>query len=282
MDKKDPSQILLDFINSNINYLYPVCKPLSTYNVTYFSYAKIIYNEDNVKGFGINNNLEWAIHYCNNHCERNHLYYQKINIARQSANKIFYSFNSSLPLSKKFGFKNVFNIFYNHDKYIEKHSFANFDSNNDLTDFYLNNLPLLHRFIYYFKSKTSNLIMDAFNNNVFFNANINSSKKDIYGSSRSNINTGFLKHTECDKILINNSDSNIYLTKKELECLHFVAKGCSMKEIARMLGISSRTVEDHLNNIKIRTGLNYKNQLINLFYDNFCLSSVNLLTYKDY
>lgn len=52
---------------------------------------------------------------------------------------------------------------------------------------------------------------------------------------------------------LNNLDVNastIYLSKKEIECVNWMIKGKSSSEIAGILGISKRTVETHMNNIK--------------------------------
>lgn len=43
------------------------------------------------------------------------------------------------------------------------------------------------------------------------------------------------------------------LTSRELEVLKLVAEGASAKAIARELAITSRTVETHINHIKIKT-----------------------------
>lgn len=45
----------------------------------------------------------------------------------------------------------------------------------------------------------------------------------------------------------------VNLTLRELEVLKLVAQGASAKAIARTLAIASRTVETHINHIKIKT-----------------------------
>ena len=44
-----------------------------------------------------------------------------------------------------------------------------------------------------------------------------------------------------------------HLTSRELEVLILVASGASAKEIARQLHITSRTVETHINHLKLKT-----------------------------
>lgn len=67
-----------------------------------------------------------------------------------------------------------------------------------------------------------------------------------------------------------NLKSNItYLSKRELECLHLTIKGYTAKRIARELGISHRTVEEYLLNIRIKTGASSKSELIEMTIDEF-------------
>lgn len=69
-------------------------------------------------------------------------------------------------------------------------------------------------------------------------------------------------------------DDKNYLTKRELECARKLVSGNTIKEIAEKLHISSRTAEVHINNIKYKTGCNFKSQLtkklINLGIINIC------------
>jgi DNA-binding CsgD family transcriptional regulator len=55
------------------------------------------------------------------------------------------------------------------------------------------------------------------------------------------------------------------ITGRERQVLDFVAQGYTMKSIARKLGISPRTVEQHIRNIKDKHGLNTKDQLIEIW-----------------
>lgn len=50
-----------------------------------------------------------------------------------------------------------------------------------------------------------------------------------------------------------NFNSRDHFTSRELEILLLVATGASAKEIARKLKIASRTVEAHINHLKLKT-----------------------------
>lgn len=63
-------------------------------------------------------------------------------------------------------------------------------------------------------------------------------------------------------------EKSIQLSKREWECLSYMARGKTHKEIAYTLSISPRTVESYLNHAKDRTGVFYKSDLIDLFHKN--------------
>src|SRR3990167_3332970 len=59
------------------------------------------------------------------------------------------------------------------------------------------------------------------------------------------------------------------LSQTEWKCFQWVGKGRTMKEIGLELGISPRTVESHLNNIKRKTGVAFKFDLTKLYQKAF-------------
>jgi DNA-binding CsgD family transcriptional regulator len=262
--QKDVST-LLNFADSHSKEIKTICEPLKKCDINYFSYVKIGYDETHYTFFGINNNLEWASHFFTNNGLDNDSYFENMKLTNLSS-KIYYCLNPNVPYAKEFGFYNTFNIFYSRKSFIEKYTFANFNRNLDLTSFYINKVNLLHKFITYFKFKTSHFTTDIPNKSAYLTRNLdlnNLQRKD------ENYEDIFLREIEVKRIQINASNLNLYVTKKELECLHLLVIGKTMKEIANILNISSRTVEDHLNNIKFKTGLTYKSQLVGFFYENF-------------
>ena len=61
--------------------------------------------------------------------------------------------------------------------------------------------------------------------------------------------------------------NNVYLSKREQECLRLSIKGYTAKRISRVLEISFRTVEEYLTNIKIKLGANSKAEMIEMATD---------------
>ena len=53
------------------------------------------------------------------------------------------------------------------------------------------------------------------------------------------------------------------LTQRESQCLYYAIRWITAKAIGSKLGISSRTVEKYINNLKEKLGCNYKYSLRN-------------------
>jgi DNA-binding CsgD family transcriptional regulator len=63
---------------------------------------------------------------------------------------------------------------------------------------------------------------------------------------------------------------NIYLSRREMQCLRLIVRGQSAAEIARQLDLSSRTVEHHTENIKMKMNVDSKSELIAKVIDQLC------------
>jgi DNA-binding CsgD family transcriptional regulator len=79
---------------------------------------------------------------------------------------------------------------------------------------------------------------------------------------------GLLDYSSANKI----SSAKIYnqnLSKRETQCLQLSVRGKSAAMVAKYLGISQRTVEEYLNNIKLKFGVSSKSELIDVAIDYF-------------
>lgn len=66
------------------------------------------------------------------------------------------------------------------------------------------------------------------------------------------------------------------LTKREKECLFYLLKGLTAKEIARVMDISNRTIETHVGNIKMKLGVRKKSEvMIQAFQQGFPFLGIN-------
>ena len=76
---------------------------------------------------------------------------------------------------------------------------------------------------------------------------------------------------QCKSIVISGNDyifskCEKKLTPRELECVFYTLRGRSSKRIAKILKISPRTVEEHINNVKLKFDCGSKDELIEFAY----------------
>lgn len=60
-----------------------------------------------------------------------------------------------------------------------------------------------------------------------------------------------------------------HLSKREMECLKLAVRGKTMREIGLFLGLSVRTIEAYMENIKLKFNVATKSELIDLVFDYF-------------
>lgn len=133
--------------------------------------------------------------------------------------------------------------------------------NTQIINFYLNNLNVLQHFIHYFKGKAEHLF-DIRDSSKLILAKINPLKETIIEEVDSQ---NFIKKISHSKHYLNGKYSGKFLSRREAECLFFFAQGRSMREIGEHFGLSPRTVETHINNIKIKLDCHTKGELISIF-----------------
>ncbi len=148
--------------------------------------------------------------------------------------------------------------------YIIGYCFGTDDNSPLFSQFYLRNLPLLERFINYFKQSS----VDLLNFNEITNFGMTKDPLPSFYNDHlqedplsKKIET-FLHETQLFRKYIKAKDKLILLSKRETECLEYLSLGKSMKEIGRALSLSPKTIEFYLKNIKNKTKISTKEELI--------------------
>jgi DNA-binding CsgD family transcriptional regulator len=154
----------------------------------------------------------------------------------------------------------------------EFYCFGTTRENDKIVNFYLNNIDLLQRFVFYFKDKAAHLInLAEKDKNRIMIPNHYENKLDIpiitrFGKSLSyfsqKLRKEFIKNTKISHytIAIKNL-GNIKITGKELECIAYLLQDKTVNAISAYLAVSPRTVEDHLNHLKTKLGCRNKTEL---------------------
>lgn len=94
------------------------------------------------------------------------------------------------------------------------------------------------------------------NQNNLTNILMNIAKLDMKYQIKNNINQR--------SYYIGNSLKDSGLTNREIECLFYAVRGKTASQIGKILSISKRTVETHINNIKSKLGCVTKSDLIDM------------------
>ncbi len=117
---------------------------------------------------------------------------------------------------------------------------ASNDKDQSIFNYYINNLDILKKFIYFFYDKADDLI------------SLHMKDKFKFNFTRSVANENYI--LEQDQFSIKrymiNGDKTKTLSKRELECIYWIANGKSSQEIGIILNISARTVESHIQRVK--------------------------------
>lgn len=150
--------------------------------------------------------------------------------------------------------------------YYEAFYFASRSGENILS-FYLNHYDTLENFMMYFKEAGANLIKDAQRckiilppRNLEYMNELRKLQEKIAIDKRNFSNLG--NKLKLKRYPIYYGDQYFYVTCRELECLRCLAAEYTVKESGKILHISPRTVETHLQHMKDRLGINSLSQLL--------------------
>lgn len=141
---------------------------------------------------------------------------------------------------------NGLSIYKKFEHYIETFAFATTKENTSIINFYIENMAVIERFILYFREQIQPLIRKL-DSRILIPFEIHPLIKT------SNIKLGidsFFANTPINRITLNINGTDHTLSRREIECLIPTIKGKTSKEVARILGLSPRSVEKYIDNIK--------------------------------
>ncbi|MDR3501405.1 MAG: helix-turn-helix transcriptional regulator [Legionella sp.] len=256
-----------------------ICSPLNHLDITYFSHVQI--SEDN-KFAAVCTNPDFAEHYLKN--EHYNADLHTIDFGQQD-NFIVWDTIQLDDLSKMmdehtFGIYHSFTITDYSATEKNYYHFATHVNKPEMNQSYFTNLDLLQKFIIHFKEQVTN--SKSLSSIYQAQYNLESSTPPALANA-DYINNEGKRKAFINQLLTYNKKSfnsllplmeekelvahflrvnNIRLTRRECDCLLLTLTGKSAKQVAYYLKISARTVEEHLNNIKVKFGVFSKAQLI--------------------
>lgn len=173
------------------------------------------------------------------------------------------SLDTHLSLMHNFDLVHGISIFQREENYVDAYVFASSGQNDCIQDFFYTHTSLLKDFIKYFQYKAQNLLSHNKNKLAQYKNPIDIGYNDEQEVKLRQLRKNFYRQTNAHNFVkVNNK--LIKLSNRERECLYYYTNGETMKRIARNLDISPRTVETYINNIKVKTGYNFKSDLIKL------------------
>lgn len=235
----------------------------NNFDITTFIYSKI-FNDGTY--WTLSNRGDWVEYFYQNQ-------YQNPDTQNQITRSGYYIDLSALSIPElqikiareKFQADHWFNIVKTYDSYYEVFGFAAPSEYRHVLNSYINYVDLFEHFILYFKDRAHQLIKVADNNAIYPLATHSTSSS----SKQTNIREKFISETQINRYYLDTKHGSQYLTKREYECLSYIAKGKTFKEAGYCLGLTERTVGYYINNIKSRLGCQNKSQLITLFLKNY-------------
>lgn len=158
--------------------------------------------------------------------------------------------------ASKFGIKSVITFVEPVDDGCEFYFLGSSSDNKTIINKCLSNFFLLEKFIANFHNMAKDIfteirpyrliVKDRMKNNLSFNLDDN-----------------------IDKFNFLSLIYNYHFTQREIDCIPLLMKGYSAKQIAENLGLSFRTIEMYINNLKEKTNTTNKIELVTLLTDKF-------------
>lgn len=127
--------------------------------------------------------------------------------------------------------------------------FGTSKENIGIKKFYMNDIKVFDQFCDNFLQAAEDIIIDAYSSKVNLPYHFADNNTSLINS-----------HTQPQ--IKKYPSLHGCLTKREYDCAHYLIQGKSSKETARALGISHRTIEEHICNMRTKFGLRNKAELI--------------------
>jgi len=255
---------LVDFHDSNINNINYILKPMRAFFVKNLLHIEIIPEKNEI--FFISNKQGivekyWELGSFSNHftarlehIKINNRYYVYIWPPNTS--------NHFVAMLKTLDMTNGFTLIQKTTSLIKFWCFSNDDDNINygrLADLITNEPNIFYHFIEYFNKEAK----DLFNKKLYFTIpSTFKLPKNILEEHREELVEKidlFKKNTIVERYYLN---ENTYITLRELECLHQLYLGKTYKEIGKTLKVSSNTIRQHIDSVKLKTNIVCKYKLI--------------------
>lgn len=244
-----------------------ICRPLDIFNINFFSHVTI---NDQSEMTAIANHPEFVLNYF----EKNY-HHADIHAAKNNHFGEFVLWDSlnckgktdlMLQDAANFDHRQFFTLIEKDSEGSHFYHFASSTSSLAMTQMYLSNIDALKQFIAYFK--------DTINSSKEL-ATVHEHKvtiEETHENCELILDNLAIEMNACREVFLNNLSSRegkrtrISLSKQQRKCLALLVLGYSAREIADVLHLSTRTVEDYLDKIRQRYNCRSSKELIAAYY----------------
>ncbi len=160
---------------------------------------------------------------------------------------------------------NGLSVYVKSSDYVDIYDFTPTQENCDAKHFLLNNRTFVHDFIKIYTHRYKHTID---NHSEEIRGTLGC-KKPIDPEANTSNQNRYLLQEQKDKLLVDKKGKTIIVTHRQYECAYYLSIGKTAKEMAIILGLSHRTVEKHIDQLKEKLDLYSKSELMSLAIDNF-------------
>lgn len=248
MDNSDQKKILTHPSLVFAQDLKEICSPLHDLSIAYFSHVRIDakghfsalgLEPDFVQLYLEKRYYNYDIHMVQQRLSEQYILWDAIERTKESK-ALYDDF-------KKFKLNHTFTIIQENNGTKDCYHFAAKHEHDSINQYYLKSLDLLKKFIYYFNDKINRNkeLRRAYEIKFCIEKNYSGYfvENDLWQANDDEFHT----KTHLDRIYL---DPDRYLTKREIECLYYLAQGNTLEEVAIRLSITLRTVKAHVGRVK--------------------------------
>ncbi len=235
-----------------------ICAPLfNNFTINYFGYACMCFEGNRVKMFGANSNKKWLSYYLSNN-------YPVLCSSKKTCDWLSIMPTDALTKAGSYDFNQYNGILVGkkHLDYIECFEFASPNPHVSPLEFCVNK-EILNKFILYFKYKAGSIIKASEREPLLLPTSKVLKAEDPYQPSYNK----FYQAIKMRKLPLRLKNQEVLLSQREFDILSLLVKGKTMREIAQILNISSRTVETYIYTTKDKTNAFTTSHLLDLFAD---------------
>lgn len=236
-----------DITFQTISDMISICEPLlQCFKIHYFTFDKVYQDGSSIR---LTTHGNWIEHYYTNELYRKAAFdkdpkhYKNgfalwLNLGREPVYSAAYEFNID----------NGITLIQTQQNSCEFFHFSGTPQQQYLNNFYIENIHLLERFIYYFKEKAALMIKLAEANRIYLprissEFNTFDEQQKLFICDIAHLNS----HDMGEDFILHSS-----LTPKQREVINWLRKGKTALEISIILKQSVRTIEMHINHIKMK------------------------------